>query len=142
MTIEGNLRAAEDHIKTYNDHDLDRLVTFWQDKQTGLERREFQKNLWLAAFPDTHMEVISMTAQDDRVVVEAIVRATHAGPLNMWVKHPIPATNKKIEFPYCSVGQYKNGKLVELRTYIDIFNILDQLGIAEQVNSGQQFWPD
>ena len=130
MSIEENLRLAKETVKAYNDHDLDRGVTFWADKEKGLVQREFQKNLWLPAFPDTHMEVINMTAQDGYVTTEAIVRATHSGPLKMWVKDPVPATKKKIEFPYCSVGHWENGKLQELRIYVNEWLILKQLGIG------------
>jgi len=50
--------------------------------------------MWLPAFPDTHMEVTSMLAQDNCVVTEAMVRATHTGTLKMWVTEPVPATKK------------------------------------------------
>ncbi len=71
-----------------------------------------------------------MTAQGDRVVIEAIVRATHAGPLKMWVLDPVPATSRRIEFSYCSVGQWEGGKIKALRTYVDRSAILGQLGVS------------
>ena len=131
MTIEENIQSAKEYLKAYNEHDLDRLVTFWADKGMGMARREFQKNFWLAAFPDTHMELISITAQDDRVVVDAIVRATHAGPLKMWVKEPVPATNRKIEFHVCEIGFWENGKVKGGRNYIDVADIISQLGVSD-----------
>ena len=134
MSIEENLRLAKEMVKAYNDHDLDRGVTFWADEEQGLARREFQKNFWLHAFPDTYVEVINMTAQDAYITTEAIVRATHTGPLKLWVTEPVPATGKKIEFPYCSVGRWENGKLQELHVYLNEFLILKQLGISKNID--------
>ena len=131
MTVEENVRLAKEYIKTYNEHDVDRFVTFWMNEDEGLARQEYQKNFWLVAFPDTHMEIISITAQDNRVVVEATVRATHTGPLRMWVTEPVSATNKKIEFAYCSIGYWENGKLRELRQYVDTASIVSQLGVSD-----------
>lgn len=131
MTIEENIQSAKEMIEIYNEHDLDRLATSWADKDMGNARREFQKNFWLTAFPDTHMEIINITAQDDRVVVESIVRATHAGPLKMWVKEPVPATNRKIEFHVCEIGLWENGKVKEIRSYVDVADIISQLGASD-----------
>ncbi len=137
MSIEENLRLSEENLKAYNEHDLDRLVETWADEELGLARKEFQKNFWLAAFPDTHMEVISWTAQDDRVVLEAIVSATHLGSLKLWVTEPIPATNRKIEFPVCEVFHWENGKLKDLQAYLDRGRIIKQLGIEAKVDWDQ-----
>lgn len=134
MSEEENLRLAKEAVKAYNDHDLDRGVTFWADQSQGLARREYQKNLWLPAFPDTQMEITNMTIQGSFVTTEAIVHATHTGPLTMWVKEPVPPTNKKIEFPYCSVGRWENGKLQELHIYVNELLILKQLGITDNID--------
>jgi len=134
MSAEENLQLSKNLLDAYNEHDLDRMVKFWADEEEGLARRGFQKNFWLTAFPDTHMEVISWTAQDDRVVLEAIVRATHLGPLKLWVTDILPATGKKIEFPICEVEQWKDGKLKNIQAYLDRGRILKQLGILDKVD--------
>lgn len=134
MSVEENLRLSEEVIKNYNEHNMDLLVKYWADEEVGLARREFQINFWLVAFPDTHMEVIRRTAQDDRVVLEAIVRATHSGPLKFWVTEPVPATYKKIEFHICEISQWSKGKLKEIRAYLDRGQILRQLGVEDRVD--------
>ena len=134
MVSEVNLRLAEESVQAYNDHDLDRGVTFWADPENGLVRQEYQKNMWLPAFPDTHMQVTHMFAQGAYVVTEAVVRATHTGTLKMWVTKPVPATGKRIEFPYCSIGRWENGKLQELHVYVNECLILKQLGITENID--------
>lgn len=137
MSVEENMRLVREVIEAYNEHDLDLLVAFWADEGMGLARKEFQRDFWLAAFPDTNMEIISMTAQDDCVVAEAIVRATHAGPLRMWVKEPIPATNRRIEFQVCEVAHWENGKLTGLKAYFDVSSIIGQLGLSESFDWNQ-----
>ena len=137
MTVEENIQSAEEYLKAYNERDLDRMVTFWADKDAGLARREFQENFWLTAFPDTHMETISVTAQDDRVVGEAIVRATHTGTLKMWVKEPVPATNRRIEFHVCEIILWENGKLKGIRSYVDVADIISQLGVSDSFDWDQ-----
>jgi predicted ester cyclase len=134
MSADENLELAKDVIHAYNEHDLDRLLTFWADKEVGQARLEYQKNFWLAAFPDTHMEVISWTAQDDRVILEAIVRMSHLGPLKFWVTDNLPATGKTIEFPICEVTHWKDGKLINIQAYFDRGRILKQLGIVDKVD--------
>ena len=137
MTVEENIQSAKELLKAYNEHDLDRLVMFWADKNAGLARRNFQKNFWLTAFPDTHMEVTSVTAQDDRVVAESIVRATHTGPLKMWVKEPVPATNRKIEFHICEISLWENGQVKGIRSYVDVADIISQLGVSDSFDWGE-----
>jgi predicted ester cyclase len=137
MSVEENLRLSKENLKAYNEHDLDRLVKLWADEKVGLARKEFQKNFWLTAFPDTHMEVISWTAQDDRVVLEAIVSATHLGSLKLWVTEPIPPTKRKIVFPVCELFHWENGKLKDLQAYLDRGRIMKQLGIEPKVDWDQ-----
>jgi predicted ester cyclase len=134
MSIEENLRLSREAIDAYNAYDFDRTMKLWADEEMGLARKEWQLSYWLAAFPDTHMEAVSWTAQDERVVLEAILRATHLGPLKFWVTESIPATNKKIEFLVCEVFQWKNGKLKDIQAYLDRGHILKQLDLEAKVD--------
>jgi predicted ester cyclase len=102
-------------------------------KKVGSDYRAFEINQWIPTIPDTVMEVTSMTAQDDRVVIEGIVRMTHTGDLTIWVKDPVPATNKKVEFGLCGIATWKNGKITEYRTYMSPMAILGQLGITDNI---------
>ena len=77
-----------------------------------------------------------MTAQDDRVVIEAIDTGTHLGELDWWVKEPVPPTNKKIKFSSCTVLFCENGKMIKYHVYLSPLIILGQLGIRENID-----WP-
>lgn len=134
MSVEENLRLAAAALKSYNDQNLDLMVKFWADEKVGLTRREFQENYWLTAFPDTHMQVLRWTAQNDIVVLEAVVTATHLGTLKFWIPENIPATNKKIEFHICEVFEWEKGKLKDIQAYFDRVQIFKQLGIADHVD--------
>ena len=74
-----------------------------------------------------------MTAQDDRVVIEGIVRMTHKGELKMWVTDPVPATNKKVEFHLCVSQKWENGKIAAYQNYFSPMSILGQLGITDNI---------
>jgi predicted ester cyclase len=134
MSVDKNLQLSLELLDAYNDHNLDLLPKFWSNEKEGLARREFQKNFWLKAFPDTYMEVVRWIAQNDQVVLEAIVSATHLGPLEFWVTEPIQATNKKIRFPICEIFTWKNGKLTDIQAYFDRGHILKQLGLEDKID--------
>lgn len=134
MAADENLRLTDQYLSAYNRHDLQAIAGFWADAQEGNARAEFQKNYWLAAFPDTRIKLVRRIADGDLVITELIVRATHLGTLKFWVTEPFPATKKKIEFHYCSAGQWENGKLIELRNYVNAATILGQLGVTETID--------
>ena len=134
MSVEENLRLSKENLRAYNEHNLEKLAESWEDKEIGLARKEFQRDFWLAAFPDTHMEVITWTAQDDRVVLEAKVTATHLGTLKLWVTEPQPPTNRKIEFPICEILLWNNGKLRDIKAFWDRGRVIKQLGIEAKVD--------
>ncbi len=90
-------------------------------------RHDYER--WRTAFPDGTVEITNIIAEGDWVVVEFTNSGTNTGPLRtaMGVS---PPTNRKIEIPYCSVMQIKNGKVISGRDYYDVSTILGQLGLA------------
>jgi predicted ester cyclase len=134
MSVEENLLLSKYVIDAYNAQDFDRVIGLWADRENGLARKEWQLRYWLTAFPDTHMEAVSWTAQGERVVLEAILHATHLGPLDFWVIESIPATGMKIEFRVLEFFQWDNGKLKDVRAYLDRGQILKQIGCESAVD--------
>jgi predicted ester cyclase len=134
MSVEEKLRLSKEVLDAYNAQDFDRTMGLWADRENGLARKEWQLRYWLAAFPDTYMEAVSWTAQGDLVVLEAILRATHLGPLDFWVIDSVPATGMKIEFRVCEVFQWDNGRLRDVRAYLDRGQILKQIGCESSVD--------
>jgi ketosteroid isomerase-like protein len=67
-------------------------------------------------------------AAGDDVVVEFINRGTNTGPIST-AQGDFPATNRRIEVPYCSVMRIQAGKVVSGRDYYDVYTILRQLDL-------------
>jgi steroid delta-isomerase-like uncharacterized protein len=77
------------------------------------------------AFPDQRNELISLHHSDDAVIVEAIVRGTHRGPLRS-----LPPTGREWESRILAMFLFEEDRLVCERVYFDQLTVLQQLGIA------------
>jgi steroid delta-isomerase-like uncharacterized protein len=77
------------------------------------------------AFPDQRNELLALHHADDAVLVEAVVRGTHKGPLRS-----LPPTGREFELPILAIFEFEGNKLVCERVYFDQTTVLRQLGIA------------
>jgi steroid delta-isomerase-like uncharacterized protein len=82
------------------------------------------------AFPDQRNEVLALHHSDDGVLVEAIVRGTHKGPLRS-----LPPTGREFELRILAMFVFEEDKLVCERVYFDQLTVLRQLGIARDPTS-------
>ena len=83
------------------------------------------------AFPDQRNELLALHHADDAVLVEAVIRGTHKGPLR-----GLPPTGRKFEMRFCAVFVFEEERLVCERVYFDQNTVLRQLGIAHDPTSG------
>jgi len=77
------------------------------------------------AFPDQRNELLALHHTDDAVVVEAVVRGTHKGPLRN-----LPPTGREFELPILAIFQFDRDKLICERVYFDQATVHRQLGVA------------
>jgi steroid delta-isomerase-like uncharacterized protein len=77
------------------------------------------------AFPDQRNELLALHHADDAVLVEAVVRGTHKGPLRS-----LPPTGREFELPILAIFVFEGDTLVCERVYFDQTTVLRQLGIA------------
>lgn len=77
------------------------------------------------AFPDQRNELLALHHTDDAVVVEAVVRGTHKGPLRN-----LPPTGREFELPILAIFLFDGDKLICERVYFDQATVLRQLGVA------------
>jgi steroid delta-isomerase-like uncharacterized protein len=77
------------------------------------------------AFPDQRNELLALHHADDAVLVEAVVRGTHKGPLRS-----LPPTGREFELPILAIFMFEGDKLECERVYFDQTTVLRQLGIA------------
>ena len=82
------------------------------------------------AFPDQRNELRALHHSDDGVLVEAIIRGTHKGPLRS-----LPPTGREFELPILAFFVFEEDKLVCERVYFDQLTVLEQLGIARDPTS-------
>lgn len=82
------------------------------------------------AFPDQHDEIIAFHHADDTVLVEAISRGTHLGPLR-----GLPPTGRKFELQFACIFVFEGDRLICERVYFDTTTIFEQLGVASSVDS-------
>src|SRR5262245_17964359 len=86
-------------------------------------RRYFEQTR--TAFPDQRNQLLALHHADDAVLVEAVVRGTHTGPLR-----GLPPTGRSFEMPILASFMFEGEKLVCERVYFDSATMLRQLGVA------------
>jgi steroid delta-isomerase-like uncharacterized protein len=82
------------------------------------------------AFPDQRNEPISLHHSDDAVLVEAVIRGTHRGPLRS-----LPPTGREFELRILAMFVFEEDRLMCERVYFDQLTVLEQLGIARDPTS-------
>jgi steroid delta-isomerase-like uncharacterized protein len=126
---------VREHMDSENRHEFDAtLATFEHpryeliatgDVYNGTEEVERYFEETRRAFPDQRNELRALHHADDAVLVEAIIRGTHLGPLRS-----LPPTGRSFELPILSIFLFDGEKLVCERVYFDQATMLRQLGIA------------
>lgn len=76
-----------------------------------------------AAFPDLHLVVDDMLAEDDRVAFRGVIRGTHKGPFQ-----GIAPTGKQMTAFAFDIVRIEHGKFIEHWGGPDLLSILMQLG--------------
>jgi steroid delta-isomerase-like uncharacterized protein len=84
--------------------------------------KEFTINFGLAVFPDLHVTLDELIAEDDKVMARWTQRGTHRGPFL-----DIPPTGKQISYSGINIFQIANGQIVEDTPYWDFNVIVQQL---------------
>lgn len=76
----------------------------------------------LAAFPDVHVTVDLLVAEDDRVVERATVRATHYG-----IFQGLAPTGQVVGWTETHIYRVRNGRIVELWPAVNFERIVQQI---------------
>jgi steroid delta-isomerase-like uncharacterized protein len=126
---------VREHMDSENRHEFDAtLETFEHPRYEligtgevydGTEEVERYFEDTRRAFPDQRNELLALHHADDAVLVEAVVRGTHKGPLRS-----LPPTGREFELPILSIFMFDGDKLIGERVYFDQTTVLRQLGIA------------
>jgi steroid delta-isomerase-like uncharacterized protein len=98
------------------------------DRFVGPEGYLTSARRWLAAFPDTAIEVKRLLPGEDWVVAEVIAHGTHTGPLAT-TAGTIPPTGRTGDLEFCYVLEIREGRIVGGRIYYDTTTMLERLGL-------------
>ena len=131
---------VREHMDSENRHEFDATLATFQHPRyelvatdevyDGTEEMEHYFEETRRAFPDQRNELLALHHADDAVLVEAVVRGTHKGPLRN-----LPPTGREFELPILAIFVFEGDKLVCERVYFDQSTVLRQLGIARDPSS-------
>jgi steroid delta-isomerase-like uncharacterized protein len=82
------------------------------------------------AFPDQRDEIIAFHHAEETVLVEAVSRGTHLGPLR-----GLPPTGRKFELQFICIFVFEGDRLVCERVYFDTNTLFEQLGMASPTDT-------
>lgn len=88
----------------------------------GLEGSKMFASMFVSAFPNLHVTIDDLVAEDNKTVLRWTARGTHRGELM-----GIPPTGKDICITGMAIDRFVGGKSVEH------WEILDQLGMMQQL---------
>ena len=94
---------------------------------TDLKERYF--DALVTAAPDRGSSDVVLIAEGDHVVEQARYVGTHTGTWRNPDGAEIPATGKKIDFPFVGIFQVRDEKISSIRIYYDQVEVLTQLGL-------------
>jgi steroid delta-isomerase-like uncharacterized protein len=126
---------VREHMDSENRHEFDATLDTFEhpryeliatgDVYDGTEEVQRYFDDTRRAFPDQRNELLALHHADDAVLVEAVVRGTHKGPLRS-----LPPTGREFELPILSIFMFDEERLIGERVYFDQTTMLRQLGVA------------
>ena len=81
---------------------------------------------FLASFPDTHMEILDVIAEGDRVAARFVCSGTHTGE---WLGHA-PTGRRFERIDEAGFYRFRDGRIVESWGVEDTLTRLEQLGLS------------
>ena len=85
-----------------------------------------------AAFPGYNIYIDEMTAEGNRVIVQARLKGTHMGDLS-----GIPPTYKTVDFPFVIRYEIENNKIISHWMLSDQMALMEQLGVIPAAAAAQ-----
>jgi steroid delta-isomerase-like uncharacterized protein len=102
------------------------------EPQRGVEAYKQFVTLYHRAFPDIHITIEQMIAEDDLVTIRWTVTGTHNGDLPT-----LAATGRPISLTGITIARFKGGKGIESWNNWDSLGMLQQLGAISAQTTGK-----
>jgi predicted ester cyclase len=109
--------------EVWNAGALDMLPELWADQTRG--EATAMRDILINAFPDLHVEIDDLIAEDDRVVARLSFNGTHRGDFR-----GIAPTGRPVTFSAIRIYRVSRGKIVETWAVQDALGLLGQLKAA------------
>jgi len=125
---QGHLSAADELIAPNAvDH----------NEPPGTDCREHFKRvatMLRSAFPDLHMHIEDLIAEEDKVALRITISGTHTGP---GAFAGLPPSGKRFQIQQMRFARFANGQMTESWAIIDMFAWMQQLGALPARGSGE-----
>ncbi len=125
---QGNLSVADELIAPNAvDH----------NEPPGTDCREHFKRvatMLRSAFPDLHMHIEDVIADEEKVALRITITGTHSGP---GAFAGIPPTGKRFQIQQMRFARFANGQMTESWAVIDMLTWMQQLGVIPARGSGE-----
>jgi steroid delta-isomerase-like uncharacterized protein len=118
---KGNLQWAEEHFHP------EASSPNAPGLPPGAQGTNMIVQLMHSAFPDFHMDISHMVAQDDRVAARFVETGTHQGEF-----FGVAPTGKSVKFTEIAILRIADGKIVETWYDVDMLGLMGQLGVGGQ----------
>lgn len=129
------------HYRAFNERDFSNvskthspdLVTIEPGSGTieGIEAFMAHTQGFLTAFPDARLEILSVTEDEERAVIEGVFAGTNTGILGPPAGE-LPPTGRSLSMPNCDVFEAEAGRISRHRVYYDQMGFLVQLGLMPE----------
>lgn len=96
---------------------------------SGLDGIRQWYRLWTDACPDRKVAYFNVLSEGDQVIGEGTFSGTHTGLLRL-PTGDVPPTGRRLKADFAAVARFKDGKMTYLRHYIDVMDLMIQLGLA------------
>ena len=138
--------VLEQAIERWNANDRDGWAALYSDdvvyegpghtRISGLaDLKEKYFDALLAAAPDRRSNDVTLFADGDHAVEQARYVATHTGTWRDPGGAELPATGKKLDFPFVGIFRVERGKISSIRIYYDQVEVFTQLGLMPGTTS-------
>ena len=104
--------------------EFERIELFSETSNHGPEGLKAAAAGWRGAFPDAHLTIDQIIAEDDKVACEWTFTGTHKGELN-----GTPPTGKTVKVTGLSIIDFADGKMTKEIVAADMLGLMKQLGV-------------
>ena len=142
MSEQENIKIVRQFFENFNNHEPDANdVYVANDARTeaagapgvmNKDQSRMYNHRFLDAFPDLHFDVKDIIAQGEKVAATWVAKGTHKAPLAGPGGESIPATNRSVSTPGCTVVEFRNNLVVRQEIYWDQVQFLTQLGLISE----------